>query len=126
MYMVRFIMADGTPDQEYLYHRKEDAEYHLGLFSNDDADLYFAIQLLYEDKIIVNRVLGFSAEEMKTVLMKGCPDQIDICTALRQKEHEAHCDQEAEQLILLRLKIERLSYDSFSRFFQIMKDVLQK
>lgn len=125
MYIVRFIMVDGTPDQEYLYHRKEDAEYHFGLFSNNDADMYFAIQLLCDDKIIVNRVLGFSTEEMKTVLMKGCADQIDICYTLRQMEHAAHSGQEAEQLILLRLKIERLSYDSFCRFIQIMTDVLQ-
>ena len=126
MYIVRFIMTNGTQDQEYLYHQKEDAEYHLGLFSIDDADMYFAIQLLCEDKVIVNRILGFSVEEMRTILMNGCRDQIDICDALRQKEHNAHCDQEAEQLILLRLKIERLSYDSFGRFIQIMTEVIQR
>lgn len=126
MYMVRFIMADGTQDQEYLYHQKEDAEYHIGLFSNDDADMYFAIQLLCKGKIVVNRILGFSVEEMRTILTDGCRDQIDICDALRQKEHDAYCDQEAEQLILLRLKIERLSYDSFGRFIQIMTEELQR
>ena len=40
MYGVKFIRRDGQPDEIYYYHKKEDAEYHLHLFDNDDSGLY--------------------------------------------------------------------------------------
>lgn len=45
MYVVRFIRKDGLPDEIYYYHKKEDAEYHLHLFDNDDSELYKEILL---------------------------------------------------------------------------------
>ena len=49
MYIVRFIRKDGQPDEEYYYHRLEDAEYHRSLFSGDDSDLYASIEIVYTE-----------------------------------------------------------------------------
>ena len=46
MYAVKFIRKDGQPDEVYYYHKKEDAEYHLHLFDNDDSGLYSNIVLM--------------------------------------------------------------------------------
>ncbi len=43
MYVVKFIRKDGQPDEIYYYHRREDAEYHLHLFDNDDPKIYIVI-----------------------------------------------------------------------------------
>ncbi len=45
MYVVKFIHKDGQPDELYYYRRKEDAEYHLHLFDNDDSGLYTLISI---------------------------------------------------------------------------------
>ncbi len=48
MYVVKFIRKDGQPDELYYYHRREDAEYHLHLFDNDDSGLYAKVILSRE------------------------------------------------------------------------------
>ena len=46
MYAVKFIRKDGQPDEIYYYHKKEDAEYHLHLFDNDDSGLYSNVVMI--------------------------------------------------------------------------------
>jgi len=45
MYIVRFFRADGQPDEEYYYQRKEDANIHFDLFKVDDSGLYSKIAI---------------------------------------------------------------------------------
>lgn len=45
MYVVTFYPLDGGAVEEYYYPKKEDAEYHLSLFENDDSGLYSAIRI---------------------------------------------------------------------------------
>ena len=42
-YVVRFIRADGKPDEEYYYHTLKEAEEHYNLFIDDDSCLYSSI-----------------------------------------------------------------------------------
>ncbi len=49
MYIVRFVRKDGHADEEYYYHSRKDAEYHLSLFENDDSGLYLTVLCLYQD-----------------------------------------------------------------------------
>ena len=46
MYIVRFVRADGKPDEEYFYHSEEDARYHASLFKGEDTQLYLSIQVV--------------------------------------------------------------------------------
>ncbi len=46
MFIVRFVHWDDSPVEEYYYHNLSDAEYHMSLFSDDDADLYSRIEIL--------------------------------------------------------------------------------
>ena len=48
MYLVRFVRKDEMPDEEYFYHKLEDAEIHLHLFDEDTSALYKHIQLWEE------------------------------------------------------------------------------
>ena len=50
MYAVKFIRKDGQPDEIYYYHRKDDAEYHLHLFDNDESGLDYNIKMLHKSK----------------------------------------------------------------------------
>lgn len=45
-YCVRCIRKDNQPDECYHYWHKDEAEYHLKLFRNDDSGLYERIDLL--------------------------------------------------------------------------------
>lgn len=49
MVSVRFVRADGMPDEVYYYHNQKDAEEHLTLFRTDDSGLYQRIDLVLED-----------------------------------------------------------------------------
>lgn len=40
-YLVRFVRRDGQPDEIYDYAHRSDAEYHFGLFRDDDSGLLF-------------------------------------------------------------------------------------
>ena len=51
-YIVRFILADCGPDEEYYYPREEDAITHYNLFLDDDSGLYRRIQIEYNDQIL--------------------------------------------------------------------------
>ena len=46
MYVVRFVRADGKPDEEYWYHHLEDAYFHFNLFKEDNGGLYVRIEVL--------------------------------------------------------------------------------
>ena len=46
MYITKFVRRDAQPDEEYYYHRLEDAEYHYSLFLDDSSELYERIELL--------------------------------------------------------------------------------
>ena len=124
MFVVRFIMADGTVDQEYWYHKKEDAEFHMSLFSSADADIYFAIQLLSNEKLLVNRILDFTADEMTIILNLDCTEQTDACKTLSQMADATEDSAEKEKLILLRIKVEKLNYNFFGKYVQIMNDAI--
>lgn len=43
---VRFIMADGGPDEVYEYPFDENAVEHFEMFRNDDSGLYERVQLI--------------------------------------------------------------------------------
>ena len=45
-FIVRFIRRDKRPDEEYYYNGKDEAEYHLNLFRDDDSLLYERIELI--------------------------------------------------------------------------------
>lgn len=45
MFVVRFIRNDGKPDEEYYYKSREDAEYHVSLFADDDSGLYESVEI---------------------------------------------------------------------------------
>ena len=45
MYCLTFYPKDGGAREEYLYHKRADAEYHMSLFINDDSGLYKAIEI---------------------------------------------------------------------------------
>lgn len=47
MYIVRFVRKDGKSDEEYYYHRLEDARKHIDLFKGDESGLYEKIELNY-------------------------------------------------------------------------------
>lgn len=49
LYSVRFVRADGMPDEVYYYNRQSDAEMHFNLFKSDDSGLYHHIDLVLED-----------------------------------------------------------------------------
>ena len=46
MFVVVFNRSDDKPDEEYCYYKREDAEYHLGLFLDDDSDIYSKISIV--------------------------------------------------------------------------------
>ena len=47
MYCVRFIRNDEQANEEFYYHKKEDALYHYRLFQSDDSNLYKTIEVHY-------------------------------------------------------------------------------
>ena len=50
-YLVRFVRRDGQPDEIYdyaHYAHRSDAEYHFGLFRDDDSELYDRIELIID------------------------------------------------------------------------------
>lgn len=47
-YLVRFVRKDGQPDEIYDYAHRSDAEYHFGLFRNDDSGLYVRIEFIID------------------------------------------------------------------------------
>ena len=47
MYIVRFVRKDGKPDEEYYYHRLEDAQKHVDLFKDDDSGLYTKMEICH-------------------------------------------------------------------------------
>lgn len=47
-YLVRFVRSDGQPDEIYSYAHRSDAEYHFGLFRDDDSELYDRIELIID------------------------------------------------------------------------------
>lgn len=57
MYIVRFFRADGQPDEEYYYQRKEDANIHFDLFKVDDSGLY--------SKIVIEKHAGTTSSVLK-------------------------------------------------------------
>ena len=48
MYAFRFVRKDGKPNEEYSYQKRNDAEYHISLFLQDNSDLYLRIELIRE------------------------------------------------------------------------------
>lgn len=50
MFVVIFNRSDEKPDEEYCYYKREDAEYHLGLFLDDDSDIYSKISIVEVDE----------------------------------------------------------------------------
>lgn len=50
MFAVVFKRRDRRPDEVYYYKKKDDAEYHFGLFSNDDSNLYSKISIIKVDE----------------------------------------------------------------------------
>lgn len=46
MYIVRFVRADGRPNENYYYHNLKDAIFHFTLFKEDDSGLYLKIELI--------------------------------------------------------------------------------
>ena len=48
MFGVRFVRKDKLHDEEYLYHKLEDAQIHFHLFDKDDSELYQNIYLFEE------------------------------------------------------------------------------
>lgn len=47
-YLVRSIRKDGKSDEVYIYAYRAEAEYHFGLFRNDDSGLYDRIELIID------------------------------------------------------------------------------
>ena len=45
MYCLTFYPLDGGAREEYYYQNRADAEYHMGLFVNDNSGLYKAIEI---------------------------------------------------------------------------------
>lgn len=45
-YIVRFVRKDNKPDEEYYYPTLQDAQYHFGLFLDDDSNLYERIEII--------------------------------------------------------------------------------
>lgn len=52
-YIVRFVRADCDPDEEYYYHREEDALRHYNLFLDDDSSLYLRIEIEHNNQILI-------------------------------------------------------------------------
>lgn len=48
MYIVKFVRNDCMPDEMYYYHSKEDANYHMNMFRDDDSGLYTKIEVIKE------------------------------------------------------------------------------
>ena len=44
-YVVRFVRADGKPDEEYYYNTFKEAYEHKELFKDDDSGLYKSIEV---------------------------------------------------------------------------------
>nr|WP_304100998.1 hypothetical protein [Mitsuokella multacida] len=45
---MRFVRKDGQPDEVDDYAHRSDAEYHFGLFRNDDSGLYDRIEFIID------------------------------------------------------------------------------
>ena len=60
-YIVQFQRFDNLPDEEYIYHSRDEAEKHFCLFQNDDSGLYRKIVLLawFGDIITELRTINF-------------------------------------------------------------------
>lgn len=59
-YILRFVRADGSPDEEYYYHTEKEAKDHFNLFLDDDSDLYDQIEIEWNDQILmINRIHQF-------------------------------------------------------------------
>lgn len=56
LFVVRFIRADGGPDEEYYYHFEKDAIGHFRMFLDDDSDLYNRIQVEQGDRILATNI----------------------------------------------------------------------
>ena len=82
MFEVRFIMNDGSTDQEYFYHQFKDAEYHFHLFDDDDSGLYFSIEIQNGDTTVVRRIIGFEEEELSLIFTADKADLTDLCIYL--------------------------------------------
>lgn len=63
-YLVVFEHKDGSATETFHYINKSDADYHFGLFVNDDSDIYRMIALALMDwnakEETVLRVLSFN------------------------------------------------------------------
>ena len=65
MYIVRFVRADGKPDEEYFYHREEDARYHVSLSKEDNSGLYTKVELLENSDKMLDVTCIFSIHDVK-------------------------------------------------------------
>lgn len=122
MFEVRFIMNDGSTDQEYFYHQFKDAEYHFHLFDDDDSGLYFSIEIQNGDTTVVRRIKGFEEEELSLIFTADKADLTDLCIYLRDLSARELNESKKESLIRLRLKIENWAYSSYERFMQIISE----
>lgn len=120
MFVVRFIRNDGHPDEEYWYHRQGEAEYHFHLFDDDESELYLAIQLCDESMLLTERIVGFSPEDCALICKHPVADQISICEWLREQMKTEPEEQKQIDLLLLRLKIEKISYGVYPRFVNLV------
>lgn len=119
MYEVRFIRTDAAADESYYYQNESDAYYHFSLFGDADADLFFAVQLYDTNRLIVQRILGFSAEELQILSQMATNDQFDTCLMLLHAAEKANGSSQ-ESLVQLRLKIVSIAYDRYGDFFKLI------
>ena len=50
MFAVVFERNDQKPDEVYYYNKKDSAEYHFDLFSDDDSGMYSKISIIDVDE----------------------------------------------------------------------------
>ena len=122
MFNVRFIMNDGTADQEYWYHQFKDADHHFHLFDDDNSGLYFTIEIHDGEITLVRRIIGFEEEELLLIFAANKADLTDLCLYLRDLSDNETNESTKESLIHLRLKVENWPYDSYERFVRIISE----
>ncbi len=122
MYNVRFVMNDGSSDQEYWYHQLKDADYHFHLFDEDDSGLYFCIEIQDEDNTLVRRIIGFQEDELYLIFAANKGDLTDLCLYLRDLSDGETNESIKENLIRLRLKVENWPYESYDRFLRMISE----
>jgi len=123
-FIVRFIRADESANEDYYYNNLADAKNHYEMFLQDDSDLYMAIQLIScsqeQESVISMNMMSMTDSERNMLLLFISQDQFDTCYKLQRALELFTSDSAKQDAVNIRLKLARLSPRSFLTFYDLL------